>query len=104
MPPSKDGSSSAARRLFVQVNCLPVLSCLRVNLCLKAGGEWAEPGSLSPLPPNLLSYGTTSADRNQGPHVTPVIGMKGKTHSLFTLCKSTYDNHGSKSDFKNTPK
>lgn len=35
-----------------------------------------------------LSHGTTTADQNQGPHITRVIGMKGKTLSLFGLHKS----------------
>lgn len=90
---SKDSSSVATLLLFVQVNYLAFLSCTGVNLCLKDGGEWAGQGSLSLLPSHLLlhcslSHGTTSADQNQGPHITRVIGMKGKIHSLFNLHKN----------------
>lgn len=50
---SKGSSSTAALLLFVLVNYLGVLSCPRVNLCLKDGGEWAGQGSLSSLPSHL---------------------------------------------------
>lgn len=53
---SKDSSSAAALLLSVRVNYLAVLSCPRVNLCLKDGGEWAGQGSLSLLPSHLLSH------------------------------------------------
>lgn len=53
---SKDSSSATALLLFAQVNCLAVLSCPGVNLCLKGGGEWAGRGSLSLLPSHLLSH------------------------------------------------
>ena len=53
---SKDSSSATALLLFVQVNCLAVLSCPGVNLYLKDGGEWAGQGSLSLLPSRLLSH------------------------------------------------
>lgn len=90
---SKDSSSAVALLLLAQVNYLAVLSCPGVNLCLKNGGDWAGQGSLSLLPSHLLSHcslshGTIPADQNQGPHITRVIGMKGKIHSLFNLHKS----------------
>lgn len=50
---SKGSSSLAALLLFVRVNYLVVLSCSRVNVCLKDGGEWAGQGSLSSLPSHL---------------------------------------------------
>lgn len=53
---SKDSPSAAALPLFVQANCLAVLLCPGVNLCLKDGGEWAGQGSLSLLPSHLLSH------------------------------------------------
>lgn len=50
---SKGSSSAVALLLLMQVNYSGVLSCPRVNLCLKDGGEWATQSSLSSLPPHL---------------------------------------------------